>query len=451
MQKIIKNTLKYILIYFIVVVTLFSALVLTTKIPKKTIIGNLEESAKYYDGLSGIQMKSLKYEHLALHYYADSMLLNIMYFTEADNAAQSVMEAKFYKERFYDSNRDFIDTIEEKKEANEQYIRYWHGSLSILRPLMTILNIGEIYTLFNIVFCVLFAILMVILFRKYKLLSLSFLIASAMLTLYVTPNCIEYIWTVLIMLITSIISLLIEKKGNKNLYITYFISGIITCYLDFLCTETLTILVSILLVILVRYKENRVENNKEIIKFLIASGALWFSGYSLMWFTKWILASVILNINAFEYVKDNAMLRINWNSERTLTFDMYIQTLLKNIKNIYPLNKVTKIKSLMAIFALIIEISIVLRFISIAVLKKEKREKSKEGYIKFTLLLIAIIPYIRYLVLLNHSYCHSFFTYRAQLPSLIAIFFIIIYSVDRKVRDNIILKLKRFVKINKKG
>lgn len=449
MQNIIKNILKYILIYIITVITLFSALVLTTKIPKELIIDNLKESAEYYKTKNGIQRKSLSREYETLHYYADSMLLNIMYFADSENSAESSMEAKFYKQRFYDSNGDFVDAIEKDKKANEQYIRYWHGSLSVLRPLMLVLNIEQIYTLTNITFWILFIALIVLLLKKYKTLAIVFLISSVMCTLYITPKCIEYIWTVLIMLITSIISLLIEKKGNKNLYVMYFISGIITCYLDFLSTETITVLVPVLLVILVRYKENRIGNWKDVLKILVTSGILWFIAYSLMWVAKWILASMILNINALEYVKDNAMARINWNSEKIITYKTYLETFTKNIIKIYPLNKVTNNRSMLAIFALIIEIIAIFRVASLAIIKRKKEKSSKEGYIKFILLFIAIIPYLRYMILLNHSYFHSFFTFRAQLPSLIALSFIIIYSIDKKIRQSIILKLNKIIKKEK--
>ena len=39
--------------------------------------------------------------------------------------------------------------------------------------------------------------------------------------------------------------------------------------------------------------------------------------------------------------------------------------------------------------------------------------------------LIGLIPYIRYVVLQNHSYLHNFFTYRAQLATVLAIVLIL--------------------------
>ena len=95
-----KCIIKYMLIFVILVVALFSILVLTTKIPRKMIIDNLQESANYYNERLGIQKKDFELKKEYLHYYADSILLNIMYFSNSDNAMKSIMEARFYKVTF---------------------------------------------------------------------------------------------------------------------------------------------------------------------------------------------------------------------------------------------------------------------------------------------------------------------------------------------------------------
>ena len=73
----LKNVIKYILIFIIIVSILFSSLVLTSKIPRDSIGQNLEESAQYYKDKLGIHMKYFAFRYELLHYYADSMLLNI--------------------------------------------------------------------------------------------------------------------------------------------------------------------------------------------------------------------------------------------------------------------------------------------------------------------------------------------------------------------------------------
>ena len=43
---------------------------------------------------------------------------------------------------------------------------------------------------------------------------------------------------------------------------------------------------------------------------------------------------------------------------------------------------------------------------------------------------LGMIPYIRYLVLCNHSFVHFFFTYRAQATSILALCFIVFELVE---------------------
>ena len=53
---------------------------------------------------------------------------------------------------------------------------------------------------------------------------------------------------------------------------------------------------------------------------------------------------------------------------------------------------------------------------------------------KYMLLMIilGVIPYIRYIVLSNHSLRHSFFTFRSQLPTIMCIILIFINCSDKK-------------------
>lgn len=453
MKTIFKNTLKYAFVFSIGVTILFLLLVITAKIPREAIYENLKESAEYYRDLPGIRRRSLVKENETVHYYADSILLNIMYYINPEHPITSSMEARFYQEKNYDTNEDFVKVMDENVESNQQYIRYWHGSLSILTPLMIFMNIEQIYILSNVVFWVLMIILVYLLWKKYKTLAIAFIIASIMIKIEIMPNCIEYLWTGLIMLITSILSILWEKKGNHKLYVLYFITGIVTCYLDFLTTETLTILIPMIIVLLIRYKDERVTNWKEGFKFVIISGLIWFIGYCLMWGAKWLLASIILNINALDYVKENALLRLNANSDEMIKCD-FPTTFTKNFTNLYPLNKIIKNMSVMILlFIFLALIYLILKTISkfIIVLTKNDDTRPKERWIKILLFLIGTIPYVRYLFLLNHSYFHSFFTYRAQMPTIIAIIFIMIYSVDKRIRKKLseIIKSKKIQNLKK--
>ena len=422
-MKSLKNILKYIIIYILTVSILASLLSLSSKIPKSVIQKNIKESVTFFKENAGVEEKLKRREYTTIFYYPDSILLNIIYCIDSQKPIESTLWARFYKETNADINNDFIKAVEEEKEPNEQYLRYWHGSMLIIRPLFTILNIEQIYLVNKILMYTLGIVLFLVILRKNKKLAIIFLISMLMVAFPIVPYCLEYSWTFYIMLIVSIIAILIEKKGNKSLYKLFFVSGILTCFFDFLTTEIITFLVPVLFVLIIRKEDNRLNNFKEGFIFVIASCALWGIAYVSMWLTKWILVSIVLNINAFEYVKENAMLRINGLQGLNSKKEMYIGALYKNWHNLYPINIVKSQKDL---------IKYVLIFVTILVVFIDWKNIKKKWFAGL-LLLVALIPYFRYLVLANHSYRHAFFTFREQIISCIAIIGAILETLNYKL------------------
>ena len=357
------------------------------------------------------------------------MLLNIIYYIDTSNPIESIMEAKYYSE---DGEKqityDFNKMIDEQHEANVQYIRYWHGSMSVIRPLLTFLNLNQIYVL-NAIILLIGTIILIIIFIKYNLkeLAIAYILGLIMCTAIVVPFCLEYYWTFLIMTIVSILSIILYKKG-KNLNTLFMITGIITCYFDFLSTELITILVPVLIILTISYKENKISNFKKGFKFLIISIIFWSIGYIGMWISKWILASIILKINALDYVINDMLFRINGtgNPERTIlarATNLPLRAVDKNIRTIFPIQFLINQKVLTIVILCIIITEII--FI--------RKKDIKKLWFSGLLLIISIIPYIRYLILASHSFSHYFFTFRAQIVTIIGIVLAIIYSIDEDI------------------
>lgn len=146
-MKYLKPIIKYTIIFSIVLALLFSILVLTSCIPKQCIEENLQESVELFKKNSGVEQLLKRREYTYLHYYADSILLNMIYCMDTQKPIESTLWAKYYETIYADINNDFIEVVEQQKEPTQQYLRYWHGSMAIVRPLLTILNINQIYTL----------------------------------------------------------------------------------------------------------------------------------------------------------------------------------------------------------------------------------------------------------------------------------------------------------------
>ena len=116
---------------------------------------------------------------------------------------------------------------------------------------------------------------------------------------------------------------------------------------------------------------------------------------------------------------------------------MYIEAITKNINTLFPLNIVQRKWKLIIPTTLII-----MGFIMICDKKKIRKNNFFYG-----LVLLSSIPYVRYLVLANHSYRHSFFTFRAQMVTIIGIFFIILDLADKEKIKKIWRYLNKDIKI----
>lgn len=422
-MKSIKSIIKYIIIFIIALILLFSILVATAKIPKSWIETNLKESVDFFKKTAGVETILKRRDYTTLHLYADSVLLNIIYCIDSENPVESVLWANMYKEMEADINNDFIKVVEEEKLPTEQYLRYWHGSMAILRPLLTILNIEQIYRLNTIILGLLATILFVLLWKKSKCLSILYLLAMIMIAFPIVPLCLEYSWTFYVMIISSIIAITIEYKSEKVLNILFFLTGMLTCYLDFLTTEIITIFVPIILVLIIRNKEGRLSNIKEGIIFVIRSSFLWGVAYVGMWLAKWILASIILNINALDYVVEEAMNRINGLQGLDTRKEMYTGAIFKNWYTLYPINIIKRKTNL---YWILVGFIILLLFIDWKKLKQDKQRRT----FTILLLIIAITPYLRYIILANHSYRHYIFTFRTQIITIIAFGWIILQNLN---------------------
>lgn len=423
-----KETLKYILIFIVTIFILFIALVVSSKIPHSAIEENLKESIEFYKKNAGIHRIKRKQFYSYIHYFADTRKLNIIYCLDSNNALESVLWSKYYKDSNMDSNQDFIKLVEKSKEPNNQYLRYWNGCMLILRPLLIVLNMEQIYLINKIILAILTLVLLCVLFKKSKKIAMVFLIALILVASWYVSYCIEYSVTFYIMITTIMIALKIDNKENNDskLLKLFLITGIITCFFDFLTTEILTIFVPLIIILAVRWEEGRLEKSNKTFKFILKACFFWLLGYLGAWLSKWILASLILHINALEYVKENIALRINGLQGLENHEELYNQVIQRNIFTIPLMYQINTI-----INRLDVKIAIVMIIFFILIFTNWKELKNKK-YICF-FVGIGIMPYIRYLILANHSYRHVMFTFRDQIITIMVLIYIIIDCFNYKL------------------
>lgn len=418
-----KSLFKYITIFVVTLLVLVTFLTITAKIPKERIAQQIKESQKEFRTSDEVEEVVKRRDYTFLHPYTDAWILNIVYCIDTQHPLASVLEAKYYakyeKEPTY-ITYDMTELVENEVEPNAQYLRYWHGSMGIVRILLIFFNLTEIYIFHAIILTILVVLLGILLYKnKAYSLIVALAIGLVMCVARVIPFCLEYTWAFYIMLVASILAVL-WKNDRKKLNILFFITGMITCFLDFITTEITTIMIPVVVALMLQIKDNKINNFKESFLFVLQSVALWSISYVGMWLAKWILASVVLNINAFDYVVDNALIRVNGEVLGTTAQNLPWKAISRNLFTLYPLNIQKTIKKL-----IVIPIGIAI-FELIFIRKKDW----KKLWVSGLLLLIGLTPYIRYIILANHSYLHYFFTFRSQIITVMAVILAMWNSVD---------------------
>ncbi|MBR1909142.1 MAG: hypothetical protein IJ821_01005, partial [Lachnospiraceae bacterium] len=198
----------------------------------------------------------------------------------------------------------------------------------------------------------------------------------------------------------------------------FFITGMATSFADFLTTETLTLLVPLISITWLMRKDSK--GSAELTRRTVILTILWACGYVVMWASKWLLCSVIFSENAMQYVTEHVSERLG--GYLGLNMWQYITgAVTKNIGCLFPLG-----------YGAVGGIIFIGLIIFAAYRGYVYNRGSVNGNFVATLVVMAIIPYIRYIVLHNHSYIHYFFTYRAQAATVMAIVLIVWAITEKK-------------------
>lgn len=394
---------KYIAVFLSAVLLLTGLLALTAKIPRDALRKNLLESAEYL--CEGPQFGAVVegVEGSCIDRYADSILLGIAWQYDGDRPLESVMRSSYYHTHYQNENKNLLEALTEGKEANQQYLRYWHGSIVLLRPLLTVFSLKQIYLLNAGVMLGLTLWLLGLLCRRKAFVPAVGICLGLILTsAWFVPLSLEYTWTFLVMLMGTIFGAkLAYGKKWQQMGLLFLLLGVLTNYMDFLTTETLTLLVPLLTVLWIDRREKGYRN---AVKAILA----WGCGYVGMWFAKWLLAALVLGENVMPYVADHVSRRLGGNLGLPLP-KYLIGAVVRNIRCLFPLEYGTA--GILAALMLVISAS----YIGYV---HQKKQFDRSRVLLFALL--GMIPYLRYLILHNHAWLHCFFTYRAQLATILA-------------------------------
>lgn len=288
------------------------------------------------------------------------------------------------------------------------YPRYWHGYLIILRPLLAVMNYGNIRMLYSFILLIFIALNFYFIANKGDIyLGISFLISLAAANIEVFSFSMQFSNILLLTLLANLFVLfnIGILTNSKNLSLLFFAIGSLTAFFDLLTMPLISWGIPIMVIFYIRSKYLATEERtlSEQGKELIITSLTWGTGYGLTWFTKWCLASLILRQNVIKDAFTQILFRTGGNDKYPLhRLDM----LKENFLTMYP-----KISLLIIILCCFF-------FLGIAY-HKNRLHSSKSTIM--VLLLIAFSPYIWYNILASHSQIHFWFTYRLQMVTSLGI------------------------------
>ena len=393
---------------------LFGLLLCCTLVPKDVLRPQMQQSADYlcekeylFDALlPGVD--SSRQDR-----YADSILLGIAWQYDSADPVRSTLISAYYSNPHQGENLNLRDAVTQDLPANQQYLRYWHGSAGILRLLMSVLSLQQVYIFHGIVLAVLAAGLLLRLLRR-RMFAAATGIAVGLVGVncWFIPISLEFTWVFLILLVQLHIVLnksFPQDPGRRAVF--FLVSGMITNFLDFLTCESLTLLMPLLMLMLLDRDAARPRMTR---KALLRIALDWAVGYGGMYLLKWGLAGIVMGENPLPYVTSHIGERMVGSVEGYSFFEILIMSLRRNVTALFPAGY--DVPGMLAGIALLVAAG----YIGYV----HHRDGFDKGWI-WTCALFGAIPFLRYVTLVNHSYLHGFFTHRALMITLFALVLIL--------------------------
>lgn len=286
------------------------------------------------------------------------------------------------------------------------YQRYWHGYVTVLKPLFSFLSLYQIRKVFSLVLFGLAALCALFLYKKGGMApSLAFILMWAEYYSHSVAGSFQYFWCY-IAICASVLSvcLIDDKKKERLLPFLFFGIGSVVNYLDLLTFPLATLTVP-LLVLLFGLKG---RSAGYVLKKGFLYSLMWGCGYSLTWAAKWGIARIFLGKEVTSDVSQSILFRLFGNEQYPLDRMLVLKA---NVQHPYILHHIWFVLG-----------ALILSVIAYLIFAKGKR---KELLYLLGLLPVLVFPYIWYELLCNHSLIHHFFTYRAQMGTSFGIYCII--------------------------
>lgn len=378
----------------------------------------LEESSRetsaYYYNRELFPVMERGNEATRTDYYADTLLLNVIYGIDCRRPFYSIICALYYDAEGVGTNQDYAFAVWDERKPNTSYFRYWHGSIVWLRPLLIRLNGTDILRLYKIILYLgMGAAFLFFISRGGWKISISLLLSCVWIRGQMLAACLAHGNIAVFTVCLIPFFLHFSGKSRIRLWQMCVISGIVTCFIDFLTIETVALSLPLGVLLLYRRQDEQKKKNGNLFTTFYAV-LIWGISYAAMFLLKWLLAAALMGggciADSFRrtgaHIQGNAVLSVCRNIQMLFTGADVPQTAVGIMAGIY------------------------VGLLCLAVTAAWRTGRKE-------LILLMMIPYLRYVLLAEHSAQHEFFTYRAQMTTICIMIYMFLEWIEKRTKEKL--------------
>lgn len=411
-----KRIVKYCLTFILTALICIALLIITALIPKELVKSNMVKSSEEMYDISYIYFfNNQKNRAFLIHNYPDPITFNLTYSLDSKKPLTSSILTKYYASKKFGEKVNVREKAYFDYKPNKEYYRYWHGNMFLVKTLMLVFDYKNILIFLSVILIGFTLLITYNLYKKNHLIALLFLISNLLCHVYVTFYCLEYIYMFLLSYIMSLIAFKLIDKDKNKVICFFIVGGVLANFFDFLTTETLVFTLPFFII----FNFSKKKDFKTSLVFFLKSLIAFLLGYSLMWILKWLILIIIYKQLPNDFLNTHI-------EERGFSLVAVkkepFKSIYDNLKLIVPF---CYLNNNLVILIIICYICYVIWLII-------RKKIDSKGII---LLLISIIPMLRYFVLYKHSIDHTFFTYRALLPGIMIWIYMFFRKDDKNEKD----------------
>lgn len=418
-KRHIFSAVRLVAIFAATLFGLWLLLFCSTLIPNAALRSNMERSALSYAQREGFEFTQGDRLNAVADHYADAIWLNIAWNMGIGNPLVSSIQTEYYDGGELGENAGLYYTVTEGTAPNTDYTRYWHGTAAFIRILHLFTDVEGVKRIGFVSFLLLTAVSAGLLIKlRHGDLAVLLVLALAFVQIWNIRLSMEYQPAFLVAFALLPFYLLLEKRGNRCLTSLSVIGGAAVAFFDFLTTETVVLLLPLILVIAIRARENRLGSFRDNLPLLIRCAAGWCGAYAGAFALKWLSASLVTGTNVFASALSAAEVRVLGGSMPEIAASDLPEHFFSGIfANLTVLFGGTARLDYTRVF-----LGLALTFLALFSLWYLLRTKETQPAASALVFCLGGVVFVRFLFLNNHSYLHEFFVYRALVSPVMAVF-----------------------------